>query len=88
MLHPTLKLSKNSDIFDLIINTLAIEIEWDDYLGLLGLDGTIVVVGIPEKQTPLDTDYGSEILLGLSSAEFERPRKCLISVASTTLLAI
>jgi len=31
--------------FDLIINTLAIEIEWDDYLNLLGLDGTMVVVG-------------------------------------------
>jgi len=55
MLHPTLRLSKNSaDIFDLIINTLAIEIEWDDYLGLLGLDGTMVVVGIPEKQTPIN----------------------------------
>jgi alcohol dehydrogenase (NADP+) len=40
--------------FDLIINTLAIEIEWDDYLGLLGLDGTMVVVGIPEKQTPIN----------------------------------
>jgi len=55
MLHPTLKLSKNSaDIFDLIINTLAIEIEWEDYMGLLGLDGTMVVVGIPEKQTPIN----------------------------------
>ena len=54
MLHPTLKLSKNSDIFDLIINTLAIEIEWKNYLGLLGLDGTMVVVGIPEKQTPIN----------------------------------
>jgi alcohol dehydrogenase (NADP+) len=40
--------------FDLIINTLAIEIEWDDYLGLLGLDGTMVVVGIAEKQTPIN----------------------------------
>jgi uncharacterized zinc-type alcohol dehydrogenase-like protein len=38
----------------LIINTLAIEIEWDDYLGLLGLDGTMAVVGIPEKQTPIN----------------------------------
>jgi uncharacterized zinc-type alcohol dehydrogenase-like protein len=40
--------------FDLIINTLAIEIEWDDYLNLLGLDGTMVVVGIPEKHTPIN----------------------------------
>jgi uncharacterized zinc-type alcohol dehydrogenase-like protein len=33
--------------FDSIINTLAIEIEWDDYLNLLDLNGTMVVVGIP-----------------------------------------
>jgi alcohol dehydrogenase (NADP+) len=39
--------------FDLIINTLAIEIEWDNYLNLLDLNGTMVVVGIPEKQTPI-----------------------------------
>ena len=74
MLHPTLKLSKNSaDIFDLIINTLAIEIEWDDYLGLLGLDWTMVVVGIPEKQTPINPStliMARRNLAGLSSAEF------------------
>ncbi|MFZ0223652.1 MAG: NAD(P)-dependent alcohol dehydrogenase, partial [Candidatus Nitrosopolaris sp.] len=40
--------------FDLIINTLAIEIQWDDYLNLLDLNGTMVVVGIPEKQTPIN----------------------------------
>ena len=39
--------------FDLIINTLSIEIDWDQYLDLLALDGTMVVVGIPEKKTPL-----------------------------------
>jgi uncharacterized zinc-type alcohol dehydrogenase-like protein len=45
---------KLSGYFDLIIHTLAIEIKWDDYLSLLGLDGTMVVVGIPEKQTPIN----------------------------------
>jgi uncharacterized zinc-type alcohol dehydrogenase-like protein len=50
--HETFK--KLSGYSDLIIHTLAIEIEWDDYLGLLGLDGTMVVVGIPEKQTPIN----------------------------------
>src|SRR5437899_4962599 len=39
--------------FDLIINTLAVEIDWDQYLNLLALDGTIVVVGIPEKKSPI-----------------------------------
>jgi alcohol dehydrogenase (NADP+) len=39
--------------FDLLINTLAVEINWDEYLNLLSLDGTMVVVGIPEKETPI-----------------------------------
>jgi alcohol dehydrogenase (NADP+) len=40
--------------FDLIINTLSIEIDWSKYLNLLSLNGTMVVVGLPEKQTPID----------------------------------
>jgi alcohol dehydrogenase (NADP+) len=39
--------------FDLLINTLAVEIDWDQYLNLLALDGTMVVVGIPEKKSPI-----------------------------------
>jgi alcohol dehydrogenase (NADP+) len=39
--------------FDLIINTLSVEIDWNRYLNLLALDGTMVVVGIPEKQSLL-----------------------------------
>jgi alcohol dehydrogenase (NADP+) len=39
--------------FDLLINTLAVEINWEEYLNLLALDGTMVVVGIPEKETPI-----------------------------------
>ena len=39
--------------FDLIINTLSVEIDWNHYLNLLALDGTMVVVGLPEKETPL-----------------------------------
>jgi uncharacterized zinc-type alcohol dehydrogenase-like protein len=46
--------------FDLIINTLSIEIDWDQYLNLLALDGTMVVVGIPEKKTPI----GAATLIG------------------------
>jgi alcohol dehydrogenase (NADP+) len=40
--------------FDLIINTLSVEIDWNLYLNLLALDGTMVVVGLPEKETPLN----------------------------------
>ena len=37
--------------FDLIINTVSAELDWNQYLELLALDGSMVVVGIPEKQT-------------------------------------
>jgi uncharacterized zinc-type alcohol dehydrogenase-like protein len=36
--------------FDLIINTVSADINWNDYLKLLKVDGTMVVVGIPEKE--------------------------------------
>lgn len=39
--------------FDLLINTLSIEADWDDYLNLLRLDGTMVVVGNPGKKSPV-----------------------------------
>ena len=39
--------------FDLILNTLSVEIDWNRYLNLLALDGTMIVVGLPEKETPL-----------------------------------
>lgn len=39
--------------FDLIINTLSVEIDWDQYLNLLTIEGTMVVVGVPEKKTPI-----------------------------------
>jgi len=35
--------------FDLIINTVSVDINMGDYFGLLKLDGSLVVVGLPEK---------------------------------------
>ncbi len=35
--------------FDLIINTISAEINMGDYFGLLKVDGSLVVVGLPEK---------------------------------------
>ena len=35
--------------FDLIINTISADVDMSDYFGLLKLDGTLVVVGLPEK---------------------------------------
>ncbi len=39
--------------FDLIVNTVSEEIDWNQYLNLLAVDGTMVVVGIPENQVPV-----------------------------------
>ncbi len=39
--------------FDLMINTVSAELDWNHYLDLLALDGAMVVVGIPEKETPV-----------------------------------
>jgi uncharacterized zinc-type alcohol dehydrogenase-like protein len=45
------KLERN---FDLILNTVSSDINWNDYLKLLKVDGTMVVVGIPEKDIPVN----------------------------------
>ena len=39
--------------FDLIINTVSASIDWNQYLELLKLDGTMVLVGLPEKDVPV-----------------------------------
>lgn len=39
--------------FDLIICTVAAEIDWGAYLSLLKIDGAMVLVGIPENKVPL-----------------------------------
>jgi uncharacterized zinc-type alcohol dehydrogenase-like protein len=36
--------------FDLIVNTVSMEIDLNQYLSLLGLDGIMVIVGLPEKE--------------------------------------
>ena len=39
--------------FDLIICTASIELDWNSYLSLLKIDGTLVIVGIPEQAIPV-----------------------------------
>jgi len=39
--------------FDLIINTVSAKMDWNQYLSLLKVDGTLVVVGLPDKDTPI-----------------------------------
>ena len=35
--------------FDLILNTVSVELNWNQYLGLLNRDGSLVLLGVPEK---------------------------------------
>jgi uncharacterized zinc-type alcohol dehydrogenase-like protein len=39
--------------FDLIINTVSAGIDWNQYINLLKIDGSLVVVGIPDKEIPI-----------------------------------
>ena len=39
--------------FDLVINTVSAQLDWTEYLNLLKVDGTMVVVGLPEKDIPI-----------------------------------
>jgi alcohol dehydrogenase (NADP+) len=43
--------------FDLILNTVSAELEINDYLNLLQLDGTMVVIGLPGK--PYEVHVGT-----------------------------
>lgn len=39
--------------FDLILNTVSTKIDWNLYLSLLDLDGTMVLLGLPEAPVPV-----------------------------------
>jgi len=55
---------KLAGTFDLIICTVSAEIDWNAYLGLLKVDGTMVVVGIPENAIPV---HGFSLVPGRKS---------------------
>jgi uncharacterized zinc-type alcohol dehydrogenase-like protein len=45
--------TKLAGSLDLIINTVSAKIDWNEYLKLLRVDGTMVLVGLPEKDIPV-----------------------------------
>ena len=51
---------KNSNSFDLILNTVSVDVNLENYLSLLRLDGTLVLIGLPGK--PYQVPAG--VLLG------------------------
>jgi alcohol dehydrogenase (NADP+) len=42
-----------ANTFDLIINTVSASLDWNAYLNLLKVNGTLVIVGIPDKPIPV-----------------------------------
>jgi uncharacterized zinc-type alcohol dehydrogenase-like protein len=44
---------KNAGRFNLILDTVSAPHDYNSYLGLLGLDGTLVLLGLPEQPAPL-----------------------------------
>ncbi len=50
--------------FDLIICTVSAGIDWNQYLELLNIDGTMVVVGVPDKDVPVNA---SRLIMGRRS---------------------
>ena len=47
--------------FDLIICTVSAGIDWNQYLELLNIDGSMVVVGVPDKDVPVNA---SRLIMG------------------------
>lgn len=39
--------------FDLIICTVSVEMDWNQYLNLLTIDGTMVIIGVPSNPVPI-----------------------------------
>jgi uncharacterized zinc-type alcohol dehydrogenase-like protein len=50
--------------FDLIVNTVSAPLDYNKYLGLLKVDGCMVVVGVPEKPTPV---HSFSLIMGRKS---------------------
>ena len=45
--------TKLAGSFDLILNTVSAPLNWTDYLNLLKVDGTMVIVGLPGRDVPV-----------------------------------
>ncbi|RGP77603.1 nadp-dependent alcohol dehydrogenase [Fusarium longipes] len=66
--------TKNAKRFDLIINTAdGANMPWDEYLGLLKVDGTLVSVGAPEKAIPINIFSLLPFRRSFSSASIATP---------------
>jgi uncharacterized zinc-type alcohol dehydrogenase-like protein len=66
--------------FDLIICTVPLGIDWNQYLRLLKRDGTMVLVGIPEKDVPVGAPaliFGRRSLAGSAVGSIKETQEML-----------
>lgn len=49
------ELASREDTYDLIINTVSAEIDLNPYVAMLRLDGTLVIVGLSGRPSPIDS---------------------------------
>lgn len=56
--------TKLANTFDLIICTVSVGVNWNDYLKLLKTDSTMVIIGIPEQEVPVG---GAALIFGRRS---------------------
>jgi alcohol dehydrogenase (NADP+) len=75
--HDGAAFAQHANEFDLIINTVSAELNMADYFGLLKTDGSLVVVGIPEKPlsihpfslVPMRRSYSGSMIGGIKETQ-------------------
>jgi alcohol dehydrogenase (NADP+) len=76
--------------FDLIINTVSAELDWNQYLSLLALDGAMVVVGVPEKPASVASFsliFGRHSLAGSAIGGIEETQEMLDFCAKHSIVS-
>lgn len=76
--------------FDLILNTVSAEMDWNEYMRLLKTDGTMVVVGIPENQVPIGAGTlinGRRTLAGSMIGSVQETQEMLDFCAAHSIVA-
>ena len=78
--------TKLAGSLDLVINTVSAQMDWNQYLALLKVDGTMVVVGLPEKGIPIGAfslTARRRSLAGSQIGESAKSRRCWILAVNT-----
>ena len=78
----------HKDTFDVILNTTSTDLEVDSLVGMLKVGGTLIFVGVSGNNQsfhPFSLITGLKSIAGQTREASPAPKRCLISVVSTTL---